>query len=67
VWGGYVPVRRSSGVESVVALLDRFENCSLSTFFPRSFGSFVDARATPATIAAAAAAATTTKTKTTAT
>jgi hypothetical protein len=56
--------RRSSGVESVVALLDRFENCSLSTFFPRNFGSFVDARAATATVAAAAAATTTTKTTT---
>ena len=61
--------RRSPGVESVVALFDRFENCSLSTFFPRSFGSFVDARAATATVvvavaAAAAAAATATKTAT---
>ena len=50
--------RISSGFEPVVALLHRFESCSVSKFLPRSFGSFVDARA-----AAVAAAATTTATE----
>ena len=52
--------RISSGFEPVVALLHRFESCSVSKFLPRSFGSFVDARAAAAAAAATVAAAATT-------